>query len=527
MNRIKLLDCTLRDGGYVNNWKFGKKTIQSILKRLSISNLDIIECGFLTDKIYEENYSLYSDTLDISPLLVNKNENTLYVAMIAIGEKEIHPKRLSQAKDSVIKGIRLTFHLNEKKKAFEYAKILMEKGYLVFIQPVGSSNYSDGNLLTLIKEVNSLKPYAFYFVDTLGTMYQNDIVHMLSLIDKNLDDGIVLGYHSHNNLQLAFSNAQEMMRFPMKRDIIMDCSVYGMGRGAGNLCTELITDYINHSIEKRYEVIPLLEIVDECLIPIYSKTPWGYSVGYFLASTMCCHPNYASHLLAKQTVPVRIIGSLLDQIPEDRRKTYDKEYIEGIYQKYQEHDVNDMEEIEYLRHELAGREILVLAPGRSIKSKKKAIKSYIKENKPYVIAINNIPEYPVDLVFIGSERRYKLMKDKLGDYNILLTSNITERTENARIVNYSDLLNSSIDVSDSTGMMLLKLLVKVSVKKAILAGFDGFKKNPVWNYCDENMIGSIDSEALSKKNKAMNVQLNKRSKEMKISFLTPTKYKID
>jgi 4-hydroxy 2-oxovalerate aldolase len=527
MSRIKLLDCTLRDGGYINNWKFGKQTIHNILKRLSISNIDIIECGFLTDKEYEVNYSLFPDTKDINPFLEKTNENSLYVAMIAIGEKEIHPNQISNAKESKIKGIRLTFHQNEKKKAFEYAKLLMKKGYYVFMQPVGSANYSDNNLLTLVKEMNVLKPFAFYFVDTLGTMFHDNIVHMISLINNNLDQSIALGYHSHNNLQLAFSNAQEMIRFPMNREIIIDCSVYGMGRGAGNLCTELITNYINSTEMKKYEVLPLLEIVDENLIPIYSNTPWGYSVGYFLASTMFCHPNYATHLLAKQTVSVRTIGSLLDQLPEEKRNTFDKEYIEEIYWNYQKHDVNDMDEIEKLRNDLAGKEILIVAPGRNAISHVKKIHSFIEKKKPYIITTNFLPDYPVDLVFLGNERRYHLIKSELKNQNVIFTSNITEVPENAKIVNYSDLLNSSIDISDNTGMMLLKLLVKASVKKVTLAGFDGFKKNSILNYYDSKLIGSVDSESLGKKNKSMNIQLNKRNKEMKINFLTPTKYKLN
>lgn len=527
MRSIKLLDCTLRDGGYVNNWKFGKHTIHNILKRLSISNIDIIECGFLTDKEYDVSCSLFSDTPDINPILDKANENSLYVAMIAIGEKEIHPNKISNAKDSKVKGIRLTFHLSEKKKAFEYAKVLMKKGYFVFMQPVGSANYSDDDLLTLIKDINILKPFAFYFVDTLGTMFQDHIVHMISLINKNLDPNIALGYHSHNNLQLAFSNAQEMIRFPMKRDIIIDCSVYGMGRGAGNLCTELITNYINNTVMNKYEVLPLLEIVDEFLIPIYSNTPWGYSVGYFLASTMHCHPNYATHLLTKQTVPVRTIGSMLDQIPEEKRNTFDKEYIEDIYCKYQQHDVNDMDEIEKLRIELKNREILVIAPGRSIITYKKEIQAFVEKKKPYIITTNFLPDYPVDLVFIGNERKYNIWKKKLKNQNVIFTSNIIEKLENARVVNYSDLINSSINVSDNTGLMLLKLLVKASVKKVTFAGFDGFKKNAVWNYFDEKMIGSIDSEALGKLNESINIQLNKRNKEIKINFLTPTKYKLN
>jgi len=527
MRSIKLLDCTLRDGGYINNWRFGEQTIRHILKRLSISNIDIIECGFLTDIEYDVDCSLISDTQDINPFLEKKNENSLYVAMIAIGEKEIHPDKLSPAKDSKIKGIRLTFHADEKKKAFEYAKILMKKGYIVFMQPVGSANYSDDNLLSLVKEINTLKPYAFYIVDTLGTMFQDHIVHTISLINKNLDPNIALGYHSHNNLQLAFSNAQEMIRCPINRDIIIDCSVYGMGRGAGNLCTELITNYINNTFGNKYNVFPLLEIVDEFLIPIYSNTSWGYSVGYYLASTMHCHPNYATHLLAKQSVPVRTIGTMLDQIPEEKRNIFDKEYIENIYLNYQKHDVDDKEEIEKLRNELSNKEILIIAPGRNIITYKKKIQEFIDKNKPYIITTNFLPDYPVDLAFIGNDRRYHLLKDKLKNKNVIFTSNITNKPDNARVVNYSDLINSSVNVSDNTGLMLLKLLVKASVKKVTLAGFDGFRKNSVWNYYDENLIGSTDSEALGQKNKSMNIQINKRNKDMEISFLTPTKYKLN
>ncbi len=527
MRTIKLLDCTLRDGGYMNNWKFGEQTIYHIIKRLSSSNIDIIECGFLTEKEYDLDYSLFPDTLYVHPFLEKMNENSLYVAMIAIGEKEIHPNKISSAKNSKIKGIRLTFHAEDKKKAFEYAKLLMKKGYLVFMQPVGSANYTDDNLLSLVKEINVLKPYAFYIVDTLGTMFHDHIVHMISLINNNLDTNIALGYHSHNNLQLAFSNAQEMIRYPINRDIIIDCSVYGMGRGAGNLCSELITDYINQTMENRYNVFPLLEIIDEFLLPIFSNTPWGYSVGYYLASIMNCHPNYATHLLTKQSVPVRTIGIMLDQIPEERRNIFDKEYIENIYLNYQKHDVDDKEEIERLRNELSNREILILAPGRSLTTYKKKILDFIQLKNPYIITTNFLPDYPVDLIFMGNERRYHLWKDKLKNHSVIFTSNISQKPDNARLVNYSDLINSSTNVSDSTGLMLLKLLVKASVKKVTLAGFDGFGKNSVWNYYDENMIGSTDSETLAQKNKSMIVQLKKRNNEMEINFLTPTKYKLD
>lgn len=179
MCKVNLLDCTLRDGGYVNQWNFGKETISGILERLSMAEIDIVECGFLTEKIKTENYALYGDADKVNSYIPNPNPNTLYVAMIAIGEKEIDPEKLCDASQSVIGGIRLTFHMSELKKAIEWGNTIMKKGYKLFFQPVGSADYEDESILELIKKANHLKPFAFYIVDTLGAMSEKDILHML------------------------------------------------------------------------------------------------------------------------------------------------------------------------------------------------------------------------------------------------------------------------------------------------------------------------------------------------------------
>ena len=95
------------------------------------------------------------------------------------------------------------------------------------MQPVGTTNYDDESLLKLIKDVNELKPFAFYLVDTLGVMYRHDMRKLFYLIDSNLSMSIKLGFHSHNNLQMSFANAQEMMRLAKRRKIIIDSSCYG------------------------------------------------------------------------------------------------------------------------------------------------------------------------------------------------------------------------------------------------------------------------------------------------------------
>ena len=226
---IQVLDCTLRDGGYINDWRFGRKTIISILEKLENANIDIIECGFLTRMVKEPECSLFRSVKEIEQVLPKQNRRCMYVAMIAIGEKELHPLELTPCDGNSITGIRLTFHKHEIEQAFDWARIIMEKGYEVFMQPVGTVFYSDRELLELVDKINQLNPFAFYIVDTLGSMYRNDVSHRFYLIDKNMNPQIRLGFHGHNNLQLAFSNAQVLGKIQTKRTLILDSSVYGMG----------------------------------------------------------------------------------------------------------------------------------------------------------------------------------------------------------------------------------------------------------------------------------------------------------
>ena len=180
MSNIKILDCTLRDGGYVNNWHFGQKAIETMLFNFSKSNADIVECGFLTNKPYDPDYSLYNSVEQLNDLVSSDSSmNTMYVAMIAIGEREINPVLLSDADSTVLDGIRLTFHPNEIDLAFEWAEIIKSKGYKIFMQPVGTTNYTDKQFIDLLERINKLEPYAFYIVDTLGVMYEKDLIRQV------------------------------------------------------------------------------------------------------------------------------------------------------------------------------------------------------------------------------------------------------------------------------------------------------------------------------------------------------------
>lgn len=524
MNNVKILDCTLRDGGYINEFHFGKSTITKIIEKLTEAKIDIVECGFLMSGKKDEDLSLFDSVEAIRPHLGKKDPSILYVAMIAYGD--ISNEEISPYDGSSVEGIRITFHEHEIDPAFLLGRQLKEKGYKVFMQPVGTMAYTDQDLLQLIEKINLLKPYAFYLVDTLGTMYKNDLLRMFYLVDHNLDNSVAVGFHSHNNLQLSFSNAQELLEVQTRRNIIIDSSVFGMGRGAGNLCTELITRYINDNIHQCYQITPLLEIVDEHLNKIFSVTPWGYSVPYYLAAANGCHPNYSSYLLNKQTLTVKSINTILTRLSPEQRHLFDRRLIHDLYQEFQDREVEDNEIIEQTKKWLDEKEILVLAPGKSLLTCQSKIEQFIEAHHPLVISINFLPKYyEVDGVFVSNLKRFQQLEnlEEIGKkINVVVTSNL--KTNIGNVVNYSDLIDESHEESDNSGMMCLRFLKKCGVKKIYLAGFDGFSIHNQANYTDESLINRVEREALMKKNDAIFAQIRELGNAVKLLFVTPSLY---
>ena len=524
----QILDCTLRDGGYINDWRFGKKTIVSILEKLEKANIDIIECGFLTRMVKDEACSLFNDIAQIEEVLPRQERTAMYVAMIAIGEKELHPSELAPFDGKSLEGIRLTFHKGEIDQAIEWARIIQEKGYKVFMQPVGTGFYTDMELLRLVEKMNQLQPYAFYIVDTLGSMYRNEVSHRFYLIDENMRPEIHLGFHGHNNLQLAFSNAQVLGKIQTKRTLILDSSVNGMGRGAGNLPTELITQYINKNIASRYDVTMVMDIYDEYISAIRKKFEWGYSVPYHIAASNVCHPNYASYLINKQTLTMKDIEKIIQSIPEEYKILYDQSLIEELYVRYQSKSIDDSAAVQEISGWLSGRKILLLAPGKSLVSHYDSILRFVEEEHPFVISVNFADaRYPIDACFVSNHKRMDTIGReirRMGGLRTILTSNIAGGG-GCVYVNYACYTNGDDMVSDNAGLMLLSLLKRCGAHTVCLAGFDGFHHRHGGNYYSEELNSQEDEGRVREKRKRIRKQLQELSAEMEITFLTPSGYK--
>lgn len=524
---IAVLDCTLRDGGYVNDWNFGQKTVKRMISQLVESNIDIVECGFLSNKhVQNPDIPIFDSIATFSGYIPKDRKNTKFVCMINYGE--YLDEDIPAFDGSLIDGIRVAFHKKDAKNAIQLCRRIKEKGYMVFIQPMVTIKYTDAELLALVSEVNTINPYAFYIVDSFGVMKRNDLLRMFYLVDNNLNRNIHVGYHSHNNLQLAFSNAQSLVEVNSKRVTIIDSSVFGMGRGAGNLNTELFVEYLNGYCDTNYKIYPLLQMIDETLSAIYYTNYWGYSLPHYLSSVNNCHPNYASYLSNKNTLTIKATSEILGDIPEGKRDGFDKNFIEEMYIAYQKHFIDDNEMLNKLAQKLQGKKVLIIAPGKSIDDHRTEIEESQRNENVVSISVNFVPaSFNCEYTFVSNSKRFASLMENTSEClpgTFILTSNIEASTCDCIRVNYSSLLNRSEKVSDNAVLMLLKLLIRLNVQSVLLAGYDGYSPDLTQNYAEKDMIINTNTWDVANINADVANVLRDYSTQISIEFLTPTRY---
>lgn len=294
MKKISVLDCTLRDGGYINNWEFGNEAICNIIKKLQTTGVEIIETGFLRDEVYDINRTIFTDMQQISEVIENRESK--YSIMIEMGNYyPVH--KICKRNEKTADLVRYVCWKRKMEEAYAYCKEIKRKDYELCIQPTRIDQYSEDEFRDIILMFNKLEPTAFYIVDTFGLLTQKQLVNYAKIADKFLDKKIILGYHSHNNMQQAMGNAIAFCNLDLSRDILVDSSVYGMGRGAGNLPTEILLQYLNTYFEKNYSIQPTYKIYDDFLKDIYKKQPWGYSMEYFISAINNGNPSYVDYFI--------------------------------------------------------------------------------------------------------------------------------------------------------------------------------------------------------------------------------------
>ncbi len=573
MGELKLLDCTIRDGGYVNDWNFGHDNLISIYERLIDSDVDFIELGFLDDRReFDINRSIMPDTDCMEKIYgsVDKKDKIVF-GMIDYGTCSID--HIKPASESYIDGIRVIFKKHLRVQALDFCRQLKELGYIVFAQLVSVTSYTDEEMLDLIRLANEVKPYAVSMVDTYGLMHQNNLLHFMDLLDKGLDPSISVGYHGHNNFQMGYANCIAMLAYKTDRDMLVDGTLYGMGKSAGNAPIELVAMHMNEHYGKHYHISQMLEAIDANIMNFYTPSTWGYNLFFYLAASNDCHPNYVADLMNKKTLSIKSINELLSRLEGEKKLLYDKKYMEELYLEYQSNDIDDAASIEKLKADLAGKDVLIIGPGKTVVDEADKIQKLLSEygkqmegsadkagagqgsekndagqsnqvtvqsedeiqgstsdNELAIISINYVPgNINPDMVFISNSKRYLQMSTVLSkrrnELKLIGTSNVTSRrVEFDYNLNYSSLIDTEAEIIDNSFIMLLKALAKVGVSKVYAAGFDGYSEDKL-NFVNPDMEYTFIKDRTAELNQYAKDKLTELSDKITVEFVTTSLYK--
>lgn len=516
-SKIQVLDCTLRDGGYINDWQWGFQDAQKIIELLVKANVDIVEVGFLRDiPEYLPDITVCNTIEELNRLLPDNRDNTMFSAMAMQSNYSI--EKLSPYSGQGIELIRVTAHDYDIEEGMGFARKIKEKGYKVSINPINIMGYSDTQILQILEKVNEIQPYQFSIVDTFGSMKRRDLDRIVSLADHNLSSNIRLALHLHENMSLSFSLAQNFVDKDLDRPISIDGSLMGIGRIPGNLPIELIGDYLNDYKHRAYDIDFMMDAIQDYIAPLKESAEWGYNPVYFLSARFNLHRNYAEHYLSKGDLTTRDLNHILSRFDESKATAFDREYADRMYEEYKGNKIDDSIDRNRLKDCLLGNNILVLAPGATLNEYKDTINNYIQEKNCVVISVNfYYDDLPINYIFFGNNKRYsQIAHDKC---KTIVTSNI-EGPADFRI-DYNS-ISGAFAQGNNALILALRLLKALGIESVALAGADGYQESSTGYY-------STVIKGVGKRDEQFNqtVQDALRNLRMKLKFLTPSKYNAD
>lgn len=337
---IQIVDCSLRDGGYIGDKNFPKEFIDGVMNGLINAGIDLIETGFLQTNVTGDTlvYANSEESLRNIPIQRGSSE---FVGFCDNSRYCI--EKLDEFSGKAFTTMKISFAKHECKEAVEFCKGAMQKGYKVFVQPMDATGYTMKEREDLLLEINKFKPTAFAIVDTFGTMHLDDLNRVFKQINEILDKDIKIALHTHNNLGIANALVEQLITLCMeaKRNVVVDGSLLGMARGAGNSCTEEIAAYINSRFGERYNLLALIETIERYIMPIKEKEQWGYDVPMLICGIEGAHVDNVSFLKKNTDCDYKDMYTVIGRLKPSQRKRYGASYSKTdfslLYKTYEQY----------------------------------------------------------------------------------------------------------------------------------------------------------------------------------------------
>ncbi|MBF0122177.1 MAG: aldolase catalytic domain-containing protein [Candidatus Omnitrophica bacterium] len=288
-DKIKVLDCTIRDGGLINDHDFDVRFVREVYKAVSAAGVDYMEIGYKNSKklFPAKDFGIWKfcDDADIHKVIdgiPSKTKISVMVDVDRVDVDDVLPK-----KDSPVSMVRTACYVKDVDKAIHLANQFSAKGYETAVNLMAISRALDNELTECLHQLEEeCRANVIYIVDSNGALYQETTEFLIKKA-KSILKSKEVGIHAHNNQQLAFGNSIEAI---IHNANYVDATVYGMGRAAGNCPLELMLGFLKNP---KYDIRPILDLISKEFIPLREKLEWGYIIPYAIAGILDEHPRAA------------------------------------------------------------------------------------------------------------------------------------------------------------------------------------------------------------------------------------------
>ncbi|MBN1114075.1 MAG: aldolase catalytic domain-containing protein [Oligoflexia bacterium] len=297
---IKILDCTVRDGGLINNHFFEEAFVKKVYDTCVAAGIDYMEIGYKADKkifpAKDNGAWKYSDE-DMIKKITGDNKGATKISVMADAERTNYHEDILPKEKSCIDIIRVATYIHQIPTALDMVEDAHQKGYETTVNLMAVSTVHEKDLVEALDVIAKSSADAVYIVDSFGSFYTEQIRELTDIYLKAMEGtGKEVGIHTHNNQQLAYANTIESVIRGASR---IDATINGMGRGAGNCPLELIVGFLKNP---KFDLRPILKCVQDEFIPLLknNKMEWGYQIPYFITGQMNLHPRFAIKMRASE-----------------------------------------------------------------------------------------------------------------------------------------------------------------------------------------------------------------------------------
>ena len=508
--KITFLDCTLRDGGYYNNWDFSDEFIQEYIYSMASACIDIVEIGYRNfTNVNFKGACAYSTDEFINQFDVPKS---VEVGVMINGSdlRKMHENNCSLSQlfpnsvsDSRVKIVRIACNFKDYLFALEAAEWLTSRDIKVGINLMQIQNCTDDQIHDFATMASSKFVEVLYFADSLGQMIPSDITRIYSFIRERWKGNV--GIHTHDNMGYGLLNSISAVNEGVNW---VDSTIMGMGRGAGNTATEELLIHLKPDMKLANNLLPLLKLISKRVATLKAKYNWGTNAYYCLAAKQGIHPSYIQEIINDPYYSNEDLIAIIEYLSKNKSISFQPSSIKSALTFYNSEAIGTWQPETIMN----GKDILILGSGPSLKAHQKAVESYIKRYNPLTLMVNfgnslddslidlRVSCHPIRLLSAAYSKNKvqqkliapfsmldEILKKNLAKFHIL-DYGLSVQESKLLIEPYSCTLPSSLVLAYS-----IAIGISGKASSIYLAGFDGFPFGDSRNESIESLILSFKS----------------------------------